>query len=110
RTRMSTDEYLTELHEHAGQIFAEGVPAGYPRALAAVVTLALDKVNAADPAAAQLLVVCAYLAPEPVPLTWFTRVATDTECAGWLPEPLRATAAGGLALRTALGRLADYGL
>jgi hypothetical protein len=108
-TGIPARDYLRELREHADQVYDAGVPADYPRSLAATVALAIEKVTAVDPAAAQLLAVCAFLAPEPVPLAWFSALAAG-EHATALPEPLRATAGSSFALRAALGRLARYGL
>ena len=52
----------------------------------------------------QLLEICAYLAPEPVPLDLFTAHAD------LLPEPLAAAAADPLAFNDALMVLVDYSL
>jgi TIR domain/Tetratricopeptide repeat/NB-ARC domain len=108
-TGMPARDYLRELGEHANLVYQQGAPADYPRSLAAAVGLAIDKVTGVDAAAAQLLAVCAFLAPEPVPLVWFSAAAAS-EQASALPEPLRATAGSPLALRNAVGRLGRYGL
>jgi hypothetical protein len=51
-----------------------------------------------------LLELCAYLAPEPIPLDLFT------ENAELLPGPLAAAAADPLAFSEAIGTLVDYSL
>ena len=51
-----------------------------------------------------LLDLCAYLAPEPIPLDLFTRHAD------LLPEPLAAAAADQLAFNEVIGTLVDYSL
>jgi hypothetical protein len=51
-----------------------------------------------------LLELCAYLAPEPVPLDLFTLHP------GSLPEPLSAAAADELAFNEVIGTLVDYSL
>ncbi len=51
-----------------------------------------------------LLELCAYLAPEPVPLDLFTAHA------GSLPGPLAAAAADPLAFGEVIGTLVDYSL
>jgi hypothetical protein len=66
--------------------------------------VSLDRAAAENPAAVQLLEVCAYLAPEPVPLDLFTAHAD------LLPAPLSAAAADRLAFTEAIGVLADYSL
>jgi hypothetical protein len=53
----------------------------------------------------QLLQLLATLAPEPVPLAWFTSAPDDA-----LGEPLAAIARSRLAFRRTLGRLAGLGL
>ena len=57
-----------------------------------------------SPAAVQLLDICAYLAPEPVPLDLFTTRP------GLLPEPLSSAAADPLAFNEAVAVLVDHTL
>jgi hypothetical protein len=104
-TGMGAEEYLAALREHAAEALDEGTPATYRDSLAGAVRVALEHVATEDRAAVQLLAVCAWLAPEPVPVAWFTG-APD----GALPEPLAAAAGSPLALRRVVGRLARYGL
>jgi hypothetical protein len=63
----------------------------YPRSLAAATQLSVDQVAEDDPAAAQLVSVCAFLAAEPIPQDLFTNAAAQ------LPDPLAARAADPLA-------------
>ena len=101
-TAMPIQAYLTMLAEHAADLFtSDQVPAGYPQPLAAAVTVAADRLAADDPAARQLLTLCAYLAPEPIPLDLFT---------GPLPTELATVAGSPLALARTAGRLTRYGL
>jgi hypothetical protein len=104
-TGMSASEYLEVLAEHAAQITAEGAPADYPASLAAAVRLSRTRLDEEDAAAGQLLRLCAFLAPEPVPRDLFS-AAPD----GLLPEPLAATTKTPLAFRRSVGRIAGYGL
>ena len=67
-------------------------------------TSAWSRITAENPAAVQLLDVCAYLAPEPVPLDLFTAHAD------LLPEPLSSAAADRLAFSDAIAVLVDYSL
>jgi tetratricopeptide (TPR) repeat protein len=60
----------------------------------------VDRLHGQDRAAAQLLALCAYLAPEPVPLDLFSAHP------GLLPEPLSSAAADPLALNGAVAILA----
>ena len=96
--------YVRLVEERATEILDAGRPASYPLSLAAVTQLTLDRLEADDPAAAQAVRVCAFLAPEPVPASWFT------DAAGQLPEPLGTVAADPLAWGQALGRISGRGL
>lgn len=66
-TGMPAAEYRDLLATRAAQILDQGQPALYGRSLAAVTQLAFDRLRADDPAAAEVVAVCAFLAPEPVP-------------------------------------------
>jgi tetratricopeptide (TPR) repeat protein len=85
-TGMSAEDYLTVLDERAADLLARGTPATYLTSLAASTQLALDRIADQAPAALDLLMLAAQLAPEPIPLTLFTGESN------LLPDPL-ATAA-----------------
>jgi hypothetical protein len=87
----SAVEYVGLLRTRAVEILECGRPASYPLTLAAVTQLALDRLTADSPAAAQAVRMCAFLAPEPVPAVWFALAARQ------LPAPLNAVAADPLA-------------
>jgi hypothetical protein len=97
-------DYVQLVHARAAEILDQGRPASYPLSLAAVTQLALDRLEAASPAALQVVRVCAFLAPEPVPAAWFTRAA------GKLPRPLRKTAASPVTWGQALARVSGQAL
>jgi TIR domain/Tetratricopeptide repeat len=103
---ISPAEYLRELGVHANDVLKEGVPAGYPLPLAAAIGVTLGRIAVLDPAAAELMEVAAFLAPEPIPAEWFATAAT----AGVLPEALAAVAGSPMALRRVLALLARFGL
>ncbi len=105
-TRMPTGEYLDLLAQAPAEVLDEGRPLSYPGSLARSVRVAVTTLTNADPAAAQLLGLCGFLAPEPVPTAWFPAAAA----AGVLPAPLATTVAAPLAYRRALGLLSRYGL
>ncbi len=71
-TGLSADEYLRLLHTRAAELLAENVPTGYSVSLAASWQVAFDRLAADEPAALELLALCAQLAPEPIPFTLFT--------------------------------------
>jgi tetratricopeptide (TPR) repeat protein len=104
-TGMSTAEYLKLLQMRTADMLRRGEVA--ERADATVATLwklSLHRVAALRPAAAQLLDICAYLAPDAIPLDLFTN-HTDL-----LPEPLAGEAMDPLEFSDLLGVLVDYSL
>ena len=76
-----------------------GRPVTYPRSLAAVTQLAMERLRTEDAAAAEVAVLCAFLAPEPVPAEWFARAA-DT-----LHAPLARKAANPFVWRQVLAAI-----
>jgi hypothetical protein len=104
-TGMTAAEYLDELAEHAGEVLDDGPAPGYPVSLGAVVMMSVDRLVKVDPAAVKLLLLCARLAPEPVPLSWFVNAPAEV-----LRPPLAAVVRSRLAFRHTLGRLAGLGL
>ena len=97
-------EYLDLLAARAGQILDRAQPPTHRESLAAVTQLAFDRLREEDPAAADTVAVCAFLAPEPVPATWFPRAAAQ------LPAPLATAAADPVAWREALARIRQQAL
>jgi hypothetical protein len=91
RSGMSATGYVELLTSRAGEIMGEGRPATYPQSVAAVIQIAYGKLREADPAAAMLIGICAFLAPEPIPKEWITRAS------GILPELLKSQAGDMLA-------------
>jgi tetratricopeptide (TPR) repeat protein len=92
-------EYLQLLRTQASQVLSEGKPASYPRSLAAATRLTIGRLAKADPAAAELANLCAFLAPEPIPDELFTNAADA------LPATLAVRAAERLAWRRTLAQL-----
>lgn len=104
-TGIRAGEYIAELNVRTAAVLREGVPAHYGRSLAAAVSVAVRRLAAEDPAAAQLLRVCAFLAPEPVPVEFVT-ASPD----GVLPPPLASVAGSVFEVRRAMGRISRFGL
>jgi len=104
-TGMPAGAYLDLLATRAAEILGEGRPASYPLPLASVTRLAADRLAGDEPAAAELLRLCAFLAPEPVPITLVTTTSASHE----LPPALEARAADPVAfgrLLTVIGQRA----
>jgi NB-ARC domain/Domain of unknown function (DUF4062) len=97
-TATGVQDYLTLLAERTSELLAQGASATYLVSLAASTQITLDRLAAQSPAALQLLILAAYLAPEPIPLTLFTTHPAQ------LPDAL-ATRAGDPLAFTALTRL-----
>ena len=105
RRRLPLAQYLTLYRGHHLALLEREKPSqDYPATVATTWALAFEQVEAAMPAAADLLRLCAFLAPDTIPL--------DMLVAGveYLPERLRAGVADELALPDALGLLGDYSL
>ncbi|HUN36978.1 MAG TPA: FxSxx-COOH system tetratricopeptide repeat protein [Trebonia sp.] len=98
-TGMPVNEYRNLLASQAGQLMNLGRPSSYPQSLAAVVQLSYDQLRANHPAAGDLAEICAFLAPEPVPLPWFTRDFAPVS------GPLEEAASDPLAWRQAIAEV-----
>ncbi|MFC0529345.1 FxSxx-COOH system tetratricopeptide repeat protein [Phytohabitans kaempferiae] len=103
-TGLSARDYLDELEAHAGEILDEGRPLGYPLSLAAGIHLAVSRLGDQAPAALELLHLAAILAPEPIPVAWFSQARSH------LPDPLGVAADRPLTLRRAVSRVGSVGL
>ncbi|MGH3923457.1 MAG: tetratricopeptide repeat protein, partial [Pseudonocardiaceae bacterium] len=97
-------EYLDLLTTRASEMYGRGRVAEHQHTIATLWSLSLDRLRDTHPAAVQLLTLCAWLAPEPIPLELFTTHPDQ------LPAPLREVATDPLALADTVGALADYSL
>jgi MinD-like ATPase involved in chromosome partitioning or flagellar assembly/tetratricopeptide (TPR) repeat protein len=80
-TGMPVDQYLDLLDTQLPRILEEHPPAGYQWSVASTWLVSLDRLRAEKPAAAKLLELCAFFAPEPIPM-WLVigdRAARFTE-------------------------------
>jgi hypothetical protein len=67
-TAMPATEYLDLLDTTTAEVLDEGTPISYPRSLAKSIRIGVEQLTSTDPAAAQLLRLCSFLAPEPIPI------------------------------------------
>jgi tetratricopeptide (TPR) repeat protein len=104
-TGLSVADYLVLLDEQTVEILSDGIVSGYQIPLAAVVRTSMQRLVDRDPAAAELMQLCAFLAPEPIPLNLFTEAPPGT-----LPAPLAETAASMLALARSMRSIRSLGL
>ena len=106
-TGTSPDEYIALLDSSAADLLGDLRRSGYPRSLAGVVALAVERLTAEEPAAAELVKVGAFLASEPEPIPprqWFAAAA------GQLPDALRARVADPSAFPRLLELISSRGL
>jgi tetratricopeptide (TPR) repeat protein len=104
RSRMPGPDYLALLRDRAADLHGRGQVAGRAETIATLWDISLNRISRDSPAAVQLLDICAYLAPEPIPLGMFTGHA------GLLPDPLATACADQLALTETVTALVDYSL
>ena len=104
RAQEPGEEYLELLRSRAADLFARGRVSSRTDTIATVWNVSLDRAAAENPAAIQLLEICSYLAPEPVPLDLFTAHAE------LLPAPLSSAASDPLAFNDTIAVLVDYSL
>ena len=106
KTRMPATDYLVLLRTRESEVLKRGNVAG--RGDNATITtlwdLSLERLREQAPAAVQLLDVCAYLAPVPIPEDLFTN-HPDV-----LPEPLAAACQDKLAFTDVVAAVVDYSL
>ncbi|MEU9254432.1 FxSxx-COOH system tetratricopeptide repeat protein [Streptomyces sp. NPDC048270] len=58
--------YVEQLAEQAASVLALNQPPGYPEPVAATWNISIERLRSRSPAAARLLQLCAFLAPEPI--------------------------------------------
>ena len=104
QTGMPTEEYLRLLETRGADLHGRGHAASHPGTVATVWSVSLDRLRATFPAAVQLLELCSWLAPGPIPLDVFTSHCDQ------LPQPLATAAADPVAFSDTVGALADYSL
>jgi hypothetical protein len=98
-SRMPPDEYLDLLSTRAAQLLGHGTPESYPQSLAGSIKLIMERLTVRSPAAAALARICAFLAPEPIPLVIFPAAASQ------LPSPLAEAATDPITWRNVLAEL-----
>jgi hypothetical protein len=104
-SQMPGPQYLELLRTRAAELHQRGtVTARQDTTIATLWDISLQRITTHNRAAVQLLDICAYLAPEPIPLDLFT---TDPDL---LPHPLSAAAADPLTLADTIAVLTDYSL
>ncbi len=103
---MPSQEYLHLLSTQTSVILNEGRPLTYPTSLAAVTKVAFSQLGADDTAAAQLMELCSFLAPEPIPFIIFNSPMAISS----LPMALRPVLADPWTRRRVWGIVGRYAL
>ncbi|MGH4009620.1 MAG: FxSxx-COOH system tetratricopeptide repeat protein [Pseudonocardiaceae bacterium] len=91
-TGMPVHEYLRLFDEKVAEILDTSAPMDYETSVAAAWRVSLDELKTRNPAAHQLLQVCAFFAPDPISRDLFTRVRGDSispELDAALQDPMR---------------------
>jgi tetratricopeptide (TPR) repeat protein len=104
QTQLPAADYLRLLTTRGAEMYGRGRVVDHQDTIATLWSLSLDHLRARQPAAVQLLGLCAYLAPESIPLDLFTDHAEH------LPPPLGGVAGDPLAFAETVGALLDYSL
>jgi hypothetical protein len=104
-SKIPSGEYLALLKTRAEQLHRKGAVAGRRGdTIATLWDISLATLTTQSPEALQLLRVCAYMAPVPIPLDLFTRHSD------LLPEPLASAAHDPLEFNDVLAVIVDYSL
>lgn len=104
RTGLPPGEWLRLWQTRSVALHDRGHAAFHRDTIATLWSLSLERLQASNPAAVQLIGMCAYLAPEPIPLDLFTGHPEV------LPEPLRQAASDPIAFAETVAALTDYSL
>ena len=104
RAKKPAGDYLRLLRSRAAELYRQGRASGRRDTMATLWDISLEHVTRENQAAAQLLDLCAYLAPDRIPLDLFTGHVD------LLPEPLAAAAGDELAFDEAIAVLVDDSL
>jgi hypothetical protein len=104
QTDLPAADYLRRFRAHRADLLARGEVVGYHGRVDTAWALSLQRLREEVPAGVRLLELAAFLAPEPIPLSLFSRHAD------LLDEPLRSAAADPDALADTVGALVGYSL
>jgi len=103
-TATPVGQYVSLFGQRAKELFTLGRPSNSQDTIATIWTLSLERIRTGNPAAQDLLTVCAFLAPDDIPRNLLP------DHARFLPEPLAAAAADPLTWQQTIGALRRYSL
>ena len=97
-------EYLQLWRERSSDLHGRGHPDHHRDTIATLWQLSLERLRTRNPAAVQMLGICAWLAPDPIPLDLFTAHPAA------LPQPLAGVVQDALAFTETIAATVDYSL
>lgn len=103
-TGITISAYLTLFQERRKELLRRGKPDAYPDTMATTWDLSFQKAREEVPASADLLNICAFLAPDDIPKSLLTNSAE------YLPDRLASAAKDEMALNDAVAALKRYSL
>src|SRR5260370_29012240 len=86
---MVLDDCLSMLSKHASEVLNTGRFVNYEASVAATWTISMNQLREVSPAAIQLLNLCAFVGPDPIPIDLFVSASADALPAG-LHDTLRS--------------------
>lgn len=104
RAQLPPGDYLQLLRTRAQELYGRGRILSRDDTIATLWTLSFDRVGQEQPAALQLLAICAYLAPVPIPLDLFTAHPEE------LSAPLATKVTDPLDFTDVVATIVDYSL
>ncbi|MGA5763300.1 FxSxx-COOH system tetratricopeptide repeat protein [Nonomuraea bangladeshensis] len=102
-------DYLRLLNERPREVLSEGSVGDYPLPLAAAIALTINRLADMEPVGLALARLCAFLAPETIPVEWLIGVHQVKDSTGPLAA-LAAAAGDGILLRRGLAAMSRFGL
>lgn len=104
-TGIPASEYRDLLDTRAAQVLGEGRPLSYPLSLAAATRLAVDRLAEEEPVVMELLTLCAFLAPEPIPVSLFSGKSHGPDTLSECADPVMFRRILAVIARSALARI-----
>lgn len=106
-TGLSVPDYLRNLELRTKQLLSEGKPPEYPLSMTAVWVLSVEKLLEKAPEAVDILRLCAFFGPEPIPRDVFGQIpeGISPQLAALLSDPIKLSRIVGELNRYALARV-----
>ncbi|MFI6294030.1 FxSxx-COOH system tetratricopeptide repeat protein [Nonomuraea sp. NPDC050790] len=108
-TATAPGDYLGLLRSRPKEVLSEGAAGEYPHSLAAAVGLTIERLARHEPVGLALARICAFLAPDTIPVEWLVGRHPAAAREGPL-DGLTAAEDDALALRRGVGSMSRFGL